>query len=354
MDETELDKSETATPFKLKRAREKGTIARGTDLGFFTALLAFIGYIWLVGEQAARTIAHASDVAFGSAAGQANEPQALLSRLAFLFSAADGPLLLLAGIVFCVVLLFEFFQVGPVFSFHPLKPDFSKINPAKGLKRLFSWRLLIEAMKSLAKLLTYSLMAWLAIRAAIESQSMAITNGAQLMTALAKSGFKLLLYFGLTAMFFALVDQMLVRRDFTKKMRMSRRELKREHRDREGDGRLKQKRKEFHNEFLKMAKSIRNARGSDVILVNPTHYAVALRYNPGKMSAPMIVSRGSGGLAERIRQIGFVYGVLIIQDAALARALFRTRILEGEIPDNFYDQVADLYRKRQLVGKGKS
>jgi flagellar biosynthesis protein FlhB len=352
MDETELDKSEQASPFKLKRAREKGTVARGIDLGFFTALIAFLAFAWINGPEAAVAISRMSGVTLSNAASTVYAPSAMLSQAALLFSIAVRPLLLLAATVFCVVLLFEFLQVGPVFSFQSLKPDFSRINPAKGLKRIFSWRLFVEAMKSVLKLAIYGTVAWLTINATLVNDALGLTDAVQLVDVLARSGFRLLFFFALTAMFFATGDQILSRREFAKKMRMSRREMKRENRDREGDQRLKSKRKEFHNEFVKMAKSLRNARGSDVILTNPTHFAVALRYDPAKMEAPMIVSRGTGQLAERIRTIGFTYGVTIVQDAPLARALFKSGILEGEIPDALYQAVADLYRARRLLEKG--
>jgi flagellar biosynthesis protein FlhB len=349
MEENELDKSEEATPFKLKRAREKGTIARGIDLGFFTALSAFLGYVWLVGASSTVNIAQLSAITFRNLAASIDAPTALFAQTGFLFAGIVGPLLVFAGSIFAVVALFEFLQVGPVFSFQPLKPDFKRINPAQGFKRIFSWRMFIEALKSVLKLAIYGTITWLVINTALDRDVAGARDGLSLMKTLGTVGFRLLFYFALAAMFIAAIDQMLARREFAKKMRMSRRELKREHRDREGDPRFKQKRREFHNEFMKMAKSLRGARDADVILTNPTHYAVALRYDPASMEAPRIVSRGSDNFAARIRRIGFVYGVKIIEDVALTRALFKTRILDGEIPDSLYHDVADIYRKHRLL-----
>jgi flagellar biosynthesis protein FlhB len=353
MDETDLDKSETATPFKLRRAREKGTVARGIDLGFFAVIAAFLAYAWMAGAQAIAGLAHMSGATLGNAGRDIDVPGALMARMAALFSAAFSPLLAFAGTIFAVVLLFDFLQVGPVFSIQSLKPDFGRINPAKGFKRLFSWRLIIEAAKSVLKLAVYGGIAWLVIDATMASDPFLIVDGRLLTATLAARGMHLLAFFALAALVFAAGDQILARRQFATKMRMSRRELKREYRDREGDSRFKQKRKEFHNEFMKMAKSLRNARGADVILTNPTHCAVALRYLPEKMDAPMIMSRGAGSFAERIRRVGFTYGVTIIQDPPLARALFRTRIVEGEIPDALFHSVADIYRKHDLIGRGR-
>lgn len=348
MDEGELDKSEQATPFKLKKAREKGTIARGMDLGFFAALASLIVYSWLAGSQAAVTIAHGAGVTLANAGTSGASATALLAQMGLLFSSAVRPLFLLGATAFAIVFLFEVLQVGAVFSFQPLKPDFGRINPAKGLKRLFSIQLLIQALKSTFKLFVYGIIGWLVLRKALADELLGITDASRLLAALASVGFSLLLYFALAALLFAAADQIISRRQFSKKMRMSRRELKREHRDREGDPRFKQKRKQFHAEFAKMAKSLRNAKSADVILTNPTHYAVALRYTPDLADAPIIVSRGAGKLAERIRAIGFTYGVNIIQDPLLTRALFREGTLEQEIPESFFQVVADLYRTRSL------
>lgn len=352
MEEAELDKSESATPFKLKRAREKGSVARGLDLGFLAVLMGFLGFAWVVGAQTVVSLARLIGLTLSGAANAVNAPGVLLGQSAHLFTSAFGPLLAFAATVFAVVLLLESLQVGPVFSTHVLKPDFNRINPVQGLKRLLSWRLAIEAVKSIFKLGVYGAIAWLVIAGAMEGQSAAIGDGQALMIALGGIGFKLLLFFALAAAFFAAADQLLARREFARKMRMSRRELKRENRDREGDQRLKQKRKEFHNEFIKMAKSLRAARDADVILTNPTHVAVALRYRAETMEAPTVISRGSGALAARIKRVGFTYGVTVVPEPALARALFKRCKLDAQIPDDLFQPVADIYRRFDLVAHG--
>ena len=351
MDEGELDKSESASPFKLRRAREKGQVARGIDLGFVTALCAFIAFAWIFGAPLAIAFAEASALTLAGSGTLGSAPERLLDQAGVLFFAAFRPVLILALITFLTVGFFEFLQVGPVFSVQILKPDFSRINPVQGLKRLFNVRMLVESIKSVVKLAVYGSITWIVIRNAFDDNRSVIVDGNALLILCASTGFRLILFYALSALGFAVIDQMLARREFAKKMRMSKRELKREHRDREGDPRLKSRRKEFHNEFLKIAASLRSVRAADVILTNPTHYAIALRYSGDSMSAPMIVARGSGILAERIRRIGFTYGVLVIRSPELARALFKTRILEGEIPDKLYPAVADVYRRFDLVGR---
>ena len=351
MEETDLDKTQEATAFKLERAREKGTVARSLDLGFFASLAAAVGFLWVNGAEFAFAIAQASIRAFAAAPSLVEGQGAVWILIRQLFSPLMFPLIAFAGSLFAIALVLDFLQVGPVFSATPLKPDFNRINPAKGLKRIFSWRMVIEAFKALIKLTVYATIAWLVIAEAINAGGQAITDGSHLAEAIMSASLRLIIFCALAALCFAALDQILVRREFAKKMRMSARELKREHRDREGEPRMKQARKQLHAEFSKIAKSLRDVKGADIIIINPEHYAVALRYDSKKMSAPQIVSRGAGGMAQRIKRIGFTFGVITVREPLLARQLFRKGQLASEIPDMFYQPVADLYLRHDIKTK---
>ncbi|HWW12911.1 MAG TPA: EscU/YscU/HrcU family type III secretion system export apparatus switch protein [Brevundimonas sp.] len=251
-------------------------------------------------------------------------------------------LLPLAAAAFGLVLVLEFLQTGPVFSTQALRFDFNRLNPGQGLKRLFSWRLLIEAFKGSLKLGLYAAAAIMVI-AGVLSDAAAITDVHKLTAALGDNLLKLIAWSLGIAVVIAAIDQIVVRRDFLKKMRMSRRDVKREHRDREGDSRMKHKRKELHGQFATTSQSLRGVRGADVIVVNPVHFAVALRYQPGVTDAPVVVSRGSHELALRLRRLAFAYGVPVIVDPPLARRLFRGSVLRQPIPADLFRPVADLY-----------
>jgi flagellar biosynthesis protein FlhB len=345
MSETELDKTEDATPFKLKKAREKGAIARSLDLGFFATLAAAIGFLWIGAAGLAMTLGQVMSETL-AAAGSVGSSPAVLGMIALRLTAPMiAPLVMFAGTLFGIALALEFFQVGPVFSTTPLKPDFSKINPAQGLKRLFSLRMLVEAAKASVKLAVYATIAWLVISRALTTDRLILSDVNSLATTLTALTLKLLLFFALAALAFAAFDQLYVRRDFAKRMRMSRREVKREHRDREGEPRLKQKRKQLHNEFAQAVKALRDVPGSDIVISNPTHYSVALKYAADTMSAPTIVARGAGEMARRIKRIGFSHGVVTVVDAPLARAIFRRAGIGQEIPPELFPQVAGHYRR---------
>jgi flagellar biosynthetic protein FlhB len=338
-------KSEQPTPFKLMRSREKGMIARGTDLGFLTGLAAFTGFCWIGGHGLAAAVVQSGKSALVGAAPASGGAGEILAIVGWVLSAPLGGVAAMAGTLFVAVLLLELVQTGFVFSTAPLKPDFSRLNPATGLKRLFSVRLLIETGKSVLKLGAYSAAAWSTVSLALNGRSATISNAERLAGAMGALGLRLLAGFACVALLFAVADQFIARRDFLKKMRMSRREVRRELRDREGEPRIKQRRKQLHGEFAKASQALRDVKGSDVVVTNPTRLAVALRYDPRTMAAPVVSAKGANELAARIRRLAFTHSIVIVEDKPLARALFRGGEPGREIPEGHYRAVASLYRK---------
>jgi flagellar biosynthetic protein FlhB len=348
MEGTEQDKSETATPFKLDRARRKGSVARGMDLGFLTGLATLLAYLWITGPGLWATLGDMMRRALVSAPDLADDPQALIVATGMLVQMIWRPIAILSGATLLVILLFELIQTGIVFSSEPLRPDFSRLNPVQGLKRLFTFKLLIETAKNILKLIIYTLVGWVVIRAAVHDRFDDATGLGML---LARTGLKLLGAFVLTAMVFAVIDQIISRRTFAKRMRMSRREVKREARDREGEPRLKQKRKQLHAEFVKMSASLRAIRDADVLIVNPRHVAVALRYDPRRMAAPLVVSLGTDRFAQRLKRLAFLYGVPVVEDRELARALLKGSALGRPVPEENFRPVAAVYNRLQKQGR---
>jgi flagellar biosynthetic protein FlhB len=343
MEAAEQDRSEQATPFKLARARRKGSVARGADLGFLIAVGAFLLYMWIAGAGLGDRLAEASRAAIVTAPSLSEGSNALFALTGYVFSSVSRPLAFLCFSIFAAVLLFELVQTGIVFSAEPLKADFSRLNPAKGLKRLFSKRLLIETAKNILKFAVYVGIAWLVGRRAVGDALGSVGDAGGLSSAMYGAGLRLVACFALAALVFAALDQVIVRKEFGKNMRMSRRELRREVRDREGEPRLKQRRKQLHAEFASASKSLRGVKGADLIVANPVHYAVALRYDRATMAAPVVVSRGANGLAQRLRKLAFLHNVVIVENRALARALYRSCALDTPVPEALYREVAALY-----------
>jgi len=343
-DESEQNKSEQPTDYKLKKAREKGTVARGTDLGFLTALGAFTAWAWISGRGMAQRVGDAGRDALVAAPQVLASPNEILAATGATLTGVVKPLALMGAVVFAAVLVFELVQTGVVFSTQPLSPDFGRLNPAKGFKRVFSVRMLIETGKNVLKLGFYVAAAWMVISAAVTTGATAVTDAASLGEVMRQSVLKLLGFSVAVAVVFAAADQLISRADFTKKMRMSRREVKREHRDREGDARIKSKRKQLHGKFAKTSQSLRGIKGADVLVVNPNHYAVALKYRPERQNAPVVVAKGKDQIALRLKRLAFTYGVAIVSDPPLARALYAGAILDGEVPETLFSRIAAIYR----------
>ena len=339
----EQNRSEQATPFKLAKAREKGAVARGTDLGYLVALTTFVAFIWVEGAQVRARVVDAARQAIVSAPELATGPQVIMTVSGRLIWMVMAALVWLPILVFAAVLTFELIQTGPVFSTETMRLDFSRLNPANGFKRIFSLRMLIETGKNLVKMALYATIGVLVIRYAWRVAVPTVVDSGRLMDAMAALGLRLLVFFVAGAACIAVLDQLVARGDFRRRMRMSRREIRREVRDREGDPRQKQRRKQLHRQYVKLAKSMRNIRDADVLITNPVHYAVALRYDANTMAAPLIVSQATNQHALRLKHLAFVYGVTTIQNPVLARALYQQGEIEKLVPEQLFRPVAEVY-----------
>lgn len=341
---SEQDKSEEATPYKLDRARRKGMLARGTDLGFLSVLVAAAIASQTIGRDLVVALGQTMRRDFSAQIMMAGDRDGIMAMIGQQAIALAAMLALPALILLAIAVTVEIIQNrGMVFTAEPLKPDFTKLNPAKGLKRLFSMRMLKELGKNLTKLALYGTAATIFILNTVYETGRAVRSGRDLADALIRVSGRLLLIFIILAAIVALIDQLLARREFAKQMRMSRRDLRREMREREGEPRQKQKRRQILEEILKQAAAAANVKGADVLIVNPTHYAVALRYREEEGDAPIIQARGRNMWAQRMRKAAERDGVTIVHNPTLARALYRYSQVGRPIPESEFVAVADIY-----------
>jgi flagellar biosynthetic protein FlhB len=344
-EEQEQNRSEEPTPFKLSRAREKGQVARGMDLGFVGALVALMAFGAVAGQRLVAGLAQMMRQGLGGI-DKAADPQGAAALAGTLFWPAIQPVMLLGGTVVLLILLLEIVQLrGLFFSTHPLKPDFSRLNPAKGMKRIFSVRMVKEAFKNVVKLTAYAGGTALLLWSLIDSPGRTHDGALGVASAMEAGATRLLALFILLALFFAAIDQFIVRREFHKQMRMSRRELTRESRDREGEPRIRQKRKQLHAEFAKQGKQLGSLPGSDLLVVNPQHIAVALAYDPAEMAAPKVTAKARNNYALAMKRQAFRLGIPIFEDKPLARSLYERCEAGGEVGAGEYRRVAELYLK---------
>lgn len=352
MEGGEENKTEEATPFKLKKAREKGQIAKGMDLGFVGSLIAAIIFMMASGEKFVQRLQELMRVSFNTGMNNATESSQAMAVLKFIYWSAFQPILLLGGTIMVVIIALEFLQLrGFIFTTHPLKPDFSKLNPAKGLKRIFSMKMLKETFKNILKLIFYTTTAWFLITSAIEVYRDNFTNADSVAQIMAISGKKLLFGFLALAFFFMIIDQIIVRQEHKKKMRMSRSELKRENKDREGEPRFKQKRKQLFEEMMKQSQGLGKVEGSDFLITNPEHYAIAINYDANSMKAPIVRAKGRNQFAQLMKRKAALFSIPIIPNPPLARALYRSCKEAQEVAPEYYHDLAKIYLQMQKKSK---
>lgn len=345
---TEQDRSQAPSRFRLNKARREGSVARGADLGFLSVLTILTAFVWFAG----RNLADAT--ALSATRGLAATSLDLTTSAGFrvlanqVFDPLLGTLLPWLCGLFGLVLAIEFLQTGPVFALSAVRLDFNRLNPAKGLKRLFTVRILIETAKAFLKLSLYAAIAIFFVRDGLKTAA-SLSNALSVSAAYGELMLRMLAACVVAAAAIAILDQLVSRRDYLKKMRMSRREVKREHRDHEGDPRLKQRRKQLHGQFAEASRSLKGVRDADVLIANPVHFAVGLRYASGRMDAPIVVARGSHAMALRLRRLAFGHGVPVVVDPLLARALYRKVRLDGAVPETFFRPVAAIYRRLPKV-----
>jgi flagellar biosynthetic protein FlhB len=226
-----------------------------------------------------------------------------------------------------------------VFSTRALQPDFERINPAAGLKRLVSTRMLVEAAKSLLKLAALGALAYFAIKAfAIGHLGLGQGDPRGYAKLVVDAGITLVAWLLPALALIALADLLYTRRQYLERMRMSRRELREELKQREGDPRIRARIRELRREMLKRARALRRVKDADVLITNPTHLAVALAYRRAEMSAPSVVAKGAGELAARMAAAARRHGVPVVRNARLARGLFRATGVDEPIgPAHFAD-----------------
>jgi type III secretion protein U len=334
------DKTEKPTPKRLREAHKRGDVARSRDLSSTVATL-----VWLLIFAGATAAYHDQLVELVDRSLRAmHEPfyEVVLSvgldafRVLLLLGAIPA---VLAGLIGTLV---EFLQVRGVFTFEKLKPDLNNLDPIQGIKRMFGVENIIEVAKSILKAI---ILIWvLVVLTRMYAQDLV-----QLIEADPRSAgqlwWKLSSFFVVWVLvFFAALsfgDVLIQHFQFMKKLKMSRRDILREYKEDEGDPYIKQRRKQLHQEWAEQ-NMLTGVRRSNVVVTNPTHLAVALRYEKGETVVPVVVAKGEDHLAKRIRETAEEEGIPIMRNVDLARALYAEVDMDDYIPPELFEAVAQV------------
>jgi flagellar biosynthetic protein FlhB len=342
--ESELDANEPASDHKLEKARKRGSIPRSAELIFATVLLGCVAYVYGLAERTVTNVAVVMQQGLSAAGRDALSSASALTAMQSFATRAALAIAPFIFVIWLIALLVGALQARGVFSAEPLKPDFSRVNPATGLKRLFSTKALHDLWRSAARiaLLTGVMIAW-GRHHLPELLRLSHADHALLSRGIALLG-SALTALAAIVLVFALLDWTINQREFMKKMRMSKRELKDEHKEREGDPRIKKRLRELRLAWLKRSRQLAKVRSADVLLTNPTHYAVALEYRHGEMPAPMVTARGAGDFARQLRAEAYRRAVPVVENAPLARALFAQAEAQPFVDEQHFDAVARVLR----------
>lgn len=354
-EENDLERTEPASPRRLEQAREEGQIARSQELGAFAVMGTAGLAVWLLGAQLLTGFTGLMKSGLTLPAASAFETGhmlALLGREGAAGFSTIAPVLIAAFIAaICAPLMLN----GWLFTFKPLQPNFSRLNPLNGIGRIFSVTGLVELVKAIIKVLVVggvaALVLWHSLDAVVsltmETTAGAISHAAQLV------GWTLILVVGGMVLVVA-VDVPFQLWNHSRKLRMSRDEVKRESKETEGDPHIKARIRSLQREAARK-RMMAEVPAADVIITNPTHYAVALSYKENSMRAPRVVAKGRNIIAARIRELAAEHRIPVLEAPPLARALYRHAELGDEIPETLYTAVAEVlayvFQLRQFAGR---
>lgn len=337
---SDLERTESPTPRRLEKAREEGQIARSQELSTFIVLLAGFGGVWLMGAGLWERMTGVMKGGLQFHSGPAADPQSMVLTLHALFENALLGLLPLLLLLLLAALAAPMLLNGWMIS--PLKFDPARLNPLSGLGRIFSLHGLVELAKAVAKaLIVGSVAAWVIWSHREEMLTLAarsLEGGSTLMASLLGSS---LLTVICAMVLIAAIDVPYQLWSHHKKLRMTKEEVRKESKESDGDPHVKARIRSIQREAARR-RMMDEVPKADVIVTNPTHYAVALRYQSDKMRAPRVVARGTHLLAQRIRELAEQHDVPVLEAPPLARALYHHTELGDEIPESLYTTVAEL------------
>lgn len=349
------EKSEKATPKRLRDARKKGQSFKSKDLETVMVFVAIFAAIALFKPYISAQLKELMEATFKFSSSSKITPEEMyqMGMLAFMTMVKVTLPVLTAG--FVVALVVGFLQVGPIFSLDPLKPDLKKLNLVENLKNMFKVKTFFELIKNILKIGVVFFIAYLVLKSMLEPFLLTVISPVE---GAAKLGemvlVKFIVRFLIVFLMIAIFDLFMQRKEFMKNLMMSKEEVKREYKEDEGDPLIKGQRRQIHMEMA-IGDTRQNVKNADAIVTNPTHLAIAIKYDKKEMVAPQVVAKGQRMYAEFIKDLAKEFDVPIIRNIPLAWSLIELEIGD-EIPETLYVAVAEIlsfvYKMKEEREKG--
>ena len=345
-------RTEEPSEHKIRKAREEGKVARSSDVSSSLVLLAGISSLGLLGGYILRTCLQMLTYFLSRASSPDALNGGLMSAFMSWLAKIALPVLL---IVFVVAILGNVIQVGFLFTVKPITPDFNRIVPRFGrwLQRSFaSGEALFNFAKSMVKIAVIGVIAYLNITSEVPHLTrLALSGFFAGVSLISRLAFRIVLESAIAFLVFSAADYWFQRRQHIESLKMSKQEVKEERKMYEGDPLTRSRLRERMRDIMRrtMLKAVPKA---DVVITNPTHFAVALEYNRALMAAPTVVAKGADLVAQKIKEVAAENGIPLMENKPLAQALFREVEIGDTIPEKFYDAMsiilAEVYK---LSGK---
>lgn len=336
------EKTEKATPKKRQDTRKKGQVAKSQDVNTAIVLLAVFAVLSFTGSYMLK--------GFVSLMNHSLQDLLVINvtdesiKGIFLDVLVDMALLLSPVLAAAIIggLISNYMQVGIMFSTEALQFKLDKINPLSGFKRIFSIRSIVELLKSILKISIIGIITF-AILWSKFSELLVLSQKStySILITLAKLTIQMGLYASGALLFLSLLDFMYQRYDYEKNIRMSKQDIKDEYKNMEGDPLIKSKIKQQQREMA-MRRMMQDVPTADVVITNPTHYAICLKYEEDKYDAPYIVAKGVDFVAQKIKLIAKENDVAIVENRPLARALYSQVEIGDIVPEEFFKAVAEV------------
>ncbi|MCT2344009.1 flagellar biosynthesis protein FlhB [Niallia taxi] len=336
------EKTEKATPKKKQDTRKKGQVAKSQDINTALVLIAVFAVLNFAGGSILKGIVSLMNFSLNDLMlMELTEHNIksifieILKQTAIILS----PILAAAMVAGVIA---NYIQVGVLFTTEPIKFKLEKINPLSGLKRMFSIRSIVELLKSILKITVIGIVTFAILWNKLE-QILLLSQksiGAALIT-IAKLTVQMGLVGSGALLFLALFDYLYQKYDYEKNIRMSKQDIKDEYKNVEGDPLIKSKIKQRQREMA-MRRMMQDVPTADVVITNPTHYAICLKYDEDKYDAPYVVAKGVDFLAQKIKLIAKEHEVITVENRPLARALYSQVDVGDIVPEEFFKTVAEI------------
>ncbi|MEZ8100096.1 type III secretion system export apparatus subunit SctU [Vibrio bivalvicida] len=336
------EKTEQPTPKKLRDARQKGQVAKSQEIVSSSLILVLIAVLFAFSdyylEHISALLLLPSELAYqGFQDALLDVAISIAKEMAYLLA----PIILVAALV---AVFANMGQFGFLFTGESIKPEIKKVNPVEGAKRIFSLKSVIEFIKSILKVSLLSCIIWVTLRGNLNTLLQVPTCGLNCVPTIAGVLIKqLMIISSVGFIVIAAADFAYQKYDHTKKLKMTKDEVKREYKEMEGSPEIKSKRRQLHQE-LQASNQRENVKRSNVLVTNPTHIAIGLYYKKGETPLPIITLKETDAIAKRMIKIAQEEGVPVMQKVPLARALYADGQLDQYIPGDLIEATAEILR----------